>query len=351
MHPDGPAYDGPLISAYFRHLAHRGCRVVRFWLFEFFEGLELEQSEDTARTKITGLATDFQAHVQDMAHRAEAAGIQIYWTLFDAARVNNQFVESPLQLADAQLFHRLLEEVDFQQQFLENALRPLAILLEQLPNSSFGIDLMNEPEGRNGSLLKPALARVPRRVAWRKVMRYLKAAKQTIRAAGCSLPISVGCRHYKTVCWHRRQLDAVVDFYDFHRYNRSGKLPNWRRRRFGDKDCLIGEFGSSEAHLGPAVQRTHTEALLQQLKIKGYAGALLWRYDYFEPNFSLLAFSGEAEGETRRFDAATFEAFRTSFLSGAGTEQPLLAMDDPAWRARHEPAVWQTIQQFSAPIA
>ncbi len=348
LHPEGPAYDGELLSASFRHLAYRGCRVVRFWLFEFFEGLELDQTEAPERTKITGIAPDMLEHIADMLARAEAEGILIYWALLDAARANNRFALDPIQQTDALLLQRILIDTAFRKQFLQQGVAPLIEVLRQKPAATYAIDLMNEPEGRNGNPFKRKIPGVANSVPWKYVRQYLGDARQAIREAGFEGAISVGFRHYRTIRRHRDDLDALVDFYDFHRYNRSGNLPKWRPDRFGGKACIIGEFGTSRPQADGIEQREHAARLLKNARSKGYSGCLLWRYNFFESGFGLLDFRAENGSAGISPNRDTFEAFRTSFLAGTSPDLPLSAMDDPAWKHRHERPIWDAIQQARA---
>ena len=159
---------------------------------------------------------------------------------------------------------------------------------------------------------------------------------------------------------HQNDLSPHLDFYDYHAYNRSGKLKNYSDLGL-NKPCIIGEFGHqnwSSRHLG-WLGFVHTVSDRRQVKTggnfmknafnKGYSGCLIWRYSPVGDPNRILKVNKDASFKDSP-DPDAVQTFRRFFLSAAGSA-PTAEMDDTAWRAEHERRVWDAIRDFVSPLA
>ena len=70
-----------------------------------------------------------------------------------------------------------------------------------------------------------------------------------------------------------------MDFFDYHEYNDSGSLDSYDSLGI-DKPCIIGECGQGTKTWDDSIQKNANEAFMRNAWNNGYAGVLLWQYNY-----------------------------------------------------------------------
>jgi len=341
FHPDwGVAYDSELLDAYFRHLAHHGIKVVRFWAFEKLEGLVFSGLPASTASpgkwpnlpQVTHIDANLINNAGDIMEKAHEHGLEVYWCLLDGARASTKFPEDTV-------LREIISNGELRQTFIDNALVPFLTGLGSYKDHVFAIDLMNEPEGT--------------RLKWDSIRDYIGAVSAVVRGEG--FKCSVGFREKSTILKHQNDLNSHFDFYDYHAYNRSGNLKNYSDLGLS-KPCIIGEFGHQNwfsrylgwlgfAHSVDDDKQVNTgNNFMRNAYNKGYSGCLIWRYSPVgDPNRILKVNKDASPGDSP--DPVAVQAFRRFFLSAAGST-PGANMDDAAWRAMHERRVWDTIRDF-----
>lgn len=341
FHPDwGVAYDSELLDAYFRHLGHRGIKVVRFWVFEKLEGMVFSELPGPTMVPhrwsglplITHIDSNLINNVRDIMDKAHEHGLEVYWCLLDGSRASTRFPEDTI-------LRKIISNADLRQTFIDNALVPFLVSLAPYRDHVFAVDLINEPEGT--------------RLKWKYIRDYISAASAVVR--GEDFKCSVGFREKNTILSHQSDLNSHLDFYDYHAYNSSGKLEQYSSLGLS-KPCIVGEFGHKDwlarylgwlgfAHTVDDAEQNNTDSNFMRNAInRGYKGCLIWRYSPVgDPNRILKVNRDASPGDSP--DPAAIQAFISSFLSAAGST-PTVNMDDDDWKAEHERRVWDAIRDF-----
>lgn len=328
-------YDSQLIDGIFRHLAHRGIKVVRFWVFEQLEGINYE------KPNITGVDENLLEKVDDIMEKARKHNLELYWCIFDGARA------ASVEPWDDILKNIIANRKNMREIFIENILRPFLKTIKKNKDHIFAIDLINEPEGT--------------KLEWKYIKSYIEAAAETVHTTG--FKCSVGFQKVKTVKKYKNQLKPFLDFYDYHIYNHNGYVEEYSRLGL-DKPCIIGEFGhknsfpwslfrlikriwTAEDILADNEQYKTNHNLMINAKTKAYKGCLIWRYSPCGDPHRILKANKEAKPREPKdsFNPDVSQAFKESFLEAAGNS-PQMSMDDSAWTEKHERKVWQAIKSF-----
>lgn len=328
-------YDSHLIDGIFRHLAHRGIKVVRFWAFEQLEGIKFIEPN------ITGVDEILLEKVDDIMEKAKKHNLELYWCIFDGART-----------ASVNMWNNILKNIianreNMREVFIENVLRPFLETIKKNKNHIFAIDLINEPEGT--------------KLEWKYIKSYIEAAAQTVHAEG--FKCSVGFQKVKTIKKYKNHLKSYLDFYDYHIYNNNGYLEEYSELGL-DKPCIIGEFGHKDRFpwslcrlikrlwiagdtLADNEQYKTGHNLMINAKEKAYKGCLIWRYSPCGDPHRILKLNKAAKPTdyTNSFNPDVQQAFKDSFLEAAGSS-PVMSMDDSAWTEKHERKVWQAIKSL-----
>jgi hypothetical protein len=328
-------YDTHLIDGIFRHLAHRGITVVRFWVFEQLEGINFTEPN------ITGIDEILLERVDDIMEKAKKHNLELYWCLLDGARA------ASMNMWDNILKNIIANRENMRETFIEKVLRPFLETIKKNKNHIFAIDLINEPEGT--------------KLEWEYIKSYIEAAAETVHAEG--FKCSVGFQKVKTVKKYKNHLKSHLDFYDYHIYNNNGKVEAYSRLGL-DKPCIIGEFGYkarfpwsffrrvkrlwlSREMIADNAQYKTGHNLMINAKAKGYKGCLIWRYSPCGDGHRILKVNKAAKStdHAKSFNPDVNQAFKGSFLEAAGGS-PGMSMDDNGWTEKHERKVWQAIKSF-----
>lgn len=346
------AYDDQLLDGFFRHLAHRGMKVVRYWVFERLEGMIIQKFPPPPSPppapqvwpnpyasgnppRITGIKPNLKNNVRKVMDKAKAYNLELYWCLHNAWISN----KSDGDRLAREVLRYIIKNPITRQSFITNALQAFLACLSTKDSSGnylyknhvFAIDLINEPEGT--------------KLDWKYIKDYISAIAPVVSRHGFKW--SVGFQKKDTILKHKSDLQSLnIDFYDYHIYNSSGNLKPYSSLNL-DKPCIIGEFGHEDKKAKKSNTVSDDEQYETDKKFminaidKGYAGCLIWRYTPIEkgdPLSQRILKLGTGGNKP-------FNAFKKSFLSAAGSN-PTKNMNDPNWKADHERKVWQAIEEF-----
>ncbi|MGI9570308.1 MAG: cellulase family glycosylhydrolase, partial [Desulfobulbia bacterium] len=129
--------------------------------------------------------------------------------------------------------------------------------------------------------------------SWNEMRSFLKACASTIHRSDRSRLVSVGGGEYALQKGY--YLGLGLDFFDYHIYTDNVNLTpvqdirrKWFKRRLANRKelnapILIGEFGQNNgpnARSDDELQRRVTVDVFRNVKNKGYAGALIWSYEW-----------------------------------------------------------------------
>lgn len=253
-------YNGAGVDELLGILKSYGVRLARVWLFE--EGEGLVYGNDDA----IGLDEQFLTNLDDLVRRVASAGMQVYWTLFDANRAGAGADRITAPVLSDPLQARV---------FAENV---LPIVLPRIQQVAWAIDLCNEPEA---IVAEQSGNRTSTGWTWAAIQPSLLVLRDSVRRISPGVPVSIGSG------WHNdenvakgiyERLNLNLDFYDYHQYSSDGESPSDLPRRL-TKPVVIGEIGcvareSSDAEW-ERVQACIVKSI-EDLSLLGYRAAFLW---------------------------------------------------------------------------
>ena len=258
------------------NFSNSNIQIVRVWAFERFEGLKFDNNGN-----VIGIDDEFLINLGKVFNAANKNKISIYLCLFDTwsiyQKAPSQLVTSgkeqdyiKLQQTWKRLMKNLLENPVALEQFFTNALLPLLNSVAGYTNL-FAIDIMNEPEG---------LTTKDPTIKFSDIKNYIKLCANYIHSHSSRM-VSCGFQEYNTVRNNSVELAADLDFFDFHKYDKSGKLNTYRSTDFAGKPCLIGECGYPVGgQFEPSAAVITTANFLKNSNSLGYSGCLAWIEDY-----------------------------------------------------------------------
>jgi hypothetical protein len=267
------------LDAYFKDISLMNARVVRFWLFERFEGLKFDQEG-----KVTGIDDGMMNNIADVFHAARKHDLYLYLCLMDTWGVSAQHQEHLPRLNDMMLKEHIRKS------FIDNALKPFIADTRTDNKRIFAIDVMNEPEGMYVSLWRAD-------IEWQDIMTFIKECTIAIHE-NSRFKVSCGFQHYQTLMDNTDTLNDL-DFYDYHEYNDDGTLIPCQTLGL-TKPCIIGACGQKNEKYDDKIQSKAVEGFLKNAWKNQYAGCLVWNYNYkgYDVNdtdnrFSLIKSKGE----------------------------------------------------------
>ncbi|MBI3609829.1 MAG: cellulase family glycosylhydrolase [Nitrospirae bacterium] len=262
-----------LLRAYFSQIRNEfKCPIVRFWLFEGCEGLHF-----TGHT-LSGIDSAILENVDQVLNIAGQIGVYIYWCLLSSEPAKRDKPAHPGFERDKDIIRSANNPST--SPFLT---RVLPEFIRKIDNSQnvFAIDVMNEPEKYNR----------PGGLSWELIKQYIRATRDKIKELNPNIFVSCGSSGGG---WVNQEVQEVLqnytglglDFYDYHCYNNRGQLPMSFDQLYGeiprlDKPCIIGEFGQDDhSSWNDNLQRDVVNDFIKQTWHLGYAGCLVWNYNY-----------------------------------------------------------------------
>ena len=273
------------LDAYFKDISLMNARVVRYWVFERFEGIKFDQ-EGYA----TGIDDGMMNNIADVLHLARKYGLYLYLCLMDTWGVS---VHSQEHL---QRLNGMILQEPRRRSFIDNVLKPFVSDSRITSNRIFAIDVMNEPEGLYNSIWRAEME-------WPDIINFIKECTSAIHESS-KFKVSCGFQHYQTLMDNKDALNDL-DFYDYHEYNNDGTLVPYDSLGL-KKPCLIGECGQKDEKYDDKIQNKAVEGFLKNSWNNGYAGCLIWNYNYkgYEATdtnnrYSLITSKGEWRKATK----------------------------------------------------
>ncbi len=247
-HPEyGVLFNRDELDRQFADIESLRLTVVRIFVFEDLEGLEFD-----AKGYVKGVDPALIENFKTATGLAARHHLSLYLCM-----TNN--VEQTCRKLGKRNFVRDLRA---RQAYFLNALKPFVIAMRG--RAVFAIDLINEPE-------YDPMADYPPEV----VHSFLGDGAYVVHRADPRRKVSVGGSRVECL---PNYIGTGLDFYDFHRYSTEGELPAvWELGM--DRPVLLGEFSAEDKDawdddkLCSAVTK-----FLENVKNKGYAGALYWCY-------------------------------------------------------------------------
>jgi hypothetical protein len=231
-------------------LAARGVRLVRIWLFEDGEGVELD-----AEGYVTGVEATFVQNLRDLAELLRELRFRVYWVLLDANSVRRR---------DDAVTRSVLSEPKATSRFCECV---LAEVLPGVADLAWAVDLCNEPE-----------AMLSDDTGWADLQPALLELRRATSRALPGVPISVGSgyrEHRNIAAGVYDALGLDLDFLDFHSHGADGDPPA-ARAVAGGRPVVIGELGIPPVDAGPDMREAWLAG--QRRLLRTLRGVLAHRY-------------------------------------------------------------------------
>ncbi|MDH4257541.1 MAG: cellulase family glycosylhydrolase [Candidatus Aminicenantes bacterium] len=314
QHPEwGVAYDREHLKAYFLDMKAMGAHFVRIWLWENAEGLLFDDNG-----RVSGVHEIMWENLDDLMALAEEFDLPVYWCLISGlagigeerlqriAPVKDIFPWQNIGQLETLLNHthklsckerllsiqknlgfipsgirstplaNLMASAEARQAYIENALVPFISRYSGNPHI-FAIDIMNEPEA---DVAGPRGNWSDEGIDWDSMRTFIAQCTAAVHSTDPSRLVSCGSG------WHNEEnvrdgyyRGLGLDFYDIHVYRDDGWLPSSSSLNL-DKPCLIGEFGQRTDIWDDTLQNTADTQLMNNAWDLGYAGCLVWDYNY-----------------------------------------------------------------------
>jgi hypothetical protein len=291
-----------------RLTSRAGGRVLRVWLFEGFANPAIDWHR-AVRAPVAGAAPVLDPRVPANLERvlalAERHGVQLYVTLFTAnvAAPADEHRTAEGRTQRNRWWNVIHDKYTSGTHLRANVLAPVLEVLCRHPGAVFGIDLVNE--------VNAWVKHYWVQDGWTSVARFVRAWRSAIRAR-CAIPVTASLGHHTAVDdLTDLNLPAdAVDFYDFHLYNDSGRIPSaWSVRRVPGRTgrpVILGEFGQEATAVDDDLQARVTAAFLRAARENGLAAAFAWRLS-------------DLSGPERRMKALSYERPDGSMRPAYGT--------------------------------
>jgi hypothetical protein len=259
LYPEwGTAYNSTNMSNYLGDMKNMNLNVVRIWLMEDNEGLVFDSNG-----YVSGLQSIFLTNLDDLVlNIAPSKNIYLYLTLTGSLLNTPHF--------------NIVTDTTARNAYLNNAVAPI-IERYKGNNRIFAFDIMNECEsdiaGSDGNWGNTG-------TTWEIMRSFIKDNTTLIHSIDSSRLVtsSSGWHSYNNL--QKGYFYGLgLDFYDFHEYRDDGYLPDCSTLN-ADKPVILGEYGQSSSIRNDTTQNTAASNFLINVRDKGYAGSLIWCYDY-----------------------------------------------------------------------
>lgn len=274
-------FDENLVRTAFLKTREGGGSVIRLWLFEIMQGLELREGAP----RVVGLRADFLEHLERTLQIARETGVSVYLTLMDGNGMPAE--NSPRRDYYWNLLNELHGEGDA---FRERVLRPTLALATRYRDTIFALDLMNE--------IQAPIARHYWKDPWSGPRAWIQRHAEFVHAQSPWLKVtsSLGWEHAPKDLTRGLVSGLGLDFYDLHLYDDlpSGHVFVWTcdRARRDRVPILLGEFGQKTQGDDDSRQLLSTREFLKHAKSSCYRGVLAWRLDAAEKTWRFLREDG-----------------------------------------------------------
>jgi hypothetical protein len=259
QHPEwGVAYDPAHVDALLGLAQATGIRLLRLWVFERCEGLQLD-----ADGVVTGIDPTLLDNYDDFVrNRLPRYDVKVYFTLVGAATLDcTRTSVLPAGPARDALFTR--------------AFQPFIARYADSP-WVWGVDLMNEPE----AAVAGSTGNYGTGVSWTVMRDFLASGAALVRRTAPHLYVSAGSG------WHgaenvRAGLFSGLGFthLDWHAYEDDGALPTYASLQRHAR-VLLGEIGQAKQDWNDQLQASVLREMLATAVSEHYWGVLPWYLDH-----------------------------------------------------------------------
>ena len=274
--PESTDKNWATIASDFSTMHKQGVEVVRFYLFA--DGRS--EPKFDAHGYVTGIGSMFLPDLDRLLKIASDSKISLLLTLSDSS----MFLAYPNPENHGGGHASIILENSVQQSFMTKALKPILVHIEQSPYRSniVGIDLENEPEGVTAGFYGSG------GIGTAIMKAFLVEGAEYVHTYAKGVYVTVGSA---SPAWVSTWKGVGVDYYSAHYYpSMDGKdalagslppgngLPDYSTLGL-DRPCVLGEFPTNDTGYS-AADKKHFSTLwyLDQIKKRGYAGALGWSY-------------------------------------------------------------------------
>lgn len=262
LHPNWKCkYDSEHLATYLADMKRMHLNVVRVWLLEDLQGLVFDEDG-----LVSGLDPTFERNFEDMLHVAEEQQMALYLCLA------NNFMKTCQHLS----VRDIAGDPAGRNAYLKNAVRPLTKRCKGKP-CIFAFDIMNEPEQ---DIAGPTGNYTSKGISWEIMRRFIQANANAIHGADKTRLVTCSSGWCGTKNVAQGKFNGLgLDFYDFHVYSDNGTLPPVSTLNV-DKPVIVGEYGQNRKEVDYDLQANVARTLLRSAVQGGYAGTLIWRYDF-----------------------------------------------------------------------
>lgn len=259
------------VKATFRDQKAIGGSIVRLWIFENRQGMNLARYAP----QTSSVDQQMLKNIETINELAAAAGLRVYWTLLDG----NTMPGSSGEMRD--YFYNLLNnKYGEQDAFNKYAVLPVLEVLAKNPNAIYALDLMNEIQApiHNDYFTD----------SWNGPRRWMKTTRDFVKANAPWLRVT------SSSGWGWGQKDMVnglfsglgFDFLDIHIYDNRGDIARnsalCSRAQQDGIPLILGEFGQENKYIDDNLQVASTRGFLTNARNSCITAALAWRFDSTE---------------------------------------------------------------------
>jgi hypothetical protein len=238
---------------------------VKIFLFEGFQGLQFNE-----KGMVSGIDSTFERNLADIVQLAQEKDLYLYLCFANEfhPQAERGHVKNPEEDRQARVA------------YIEKAVKPIVRSLRG-KRWVFAFDVMAEPEQdiaeETGNYRKDG-------TTWEEMREFIKDNSFAIHSVDSNrlVTCSSGWHSWKDIADGRFN-NLGLDFFDFHAYSNDGQLPPIAELKV-DRPVILGEYGQDNDEKHPVVddnlQTRVAKAFLTNARDLGYAGALIWAYDY-----------------------------------------------------------------------
>lgn len=281
-HPDWDiSYSRAKAEVRFADIGRMDASVMRMWVFQNLSGVVFDKEGYASH-----IDPAFLENVKEAVEIANRNGVNCYLCILsNVADDHHKHCDcgNRIRMKD------IVRDREARAKFINNILVPFTDAFRNDPGV-FAFDVVNEPEyqiaGRTGNWTEEGYS-------WDEVRDFLKVCVSVIHRTDRKRLVSVGSGWH----WHENVMsglysDLGLDFFDYHQYKDDGDLvpvemirANLRRigapRREWTLPIFIGECGQhSKDKDDEELQRRAVVGFLNNGKSLGYAGVLVWSYEW-----------------------------------------------------------------------
>jgi len=274
--PESSSRDWSKIQADFNTMHEQGVEIVRMYIFA--DGRS--EPKFDSQGYVTGVGPMFYSDFDKMLKIAADCDISLVLTLCDSSMY--RFYPDPVTHGGGHA--RIVLENQAQQSFLKKALKPLLVHVANSPYKSTvnSIDLINEPEGCTAGFY--AAGGIGRGA----MKSFILVEAEYVHTYAPGVFATVGSA---TPTWVNTWKGIGLDYYCTHYYpDMDGRdvlagtlppgngLPQYSVLGL-DRACVLEEFATHDSDYNPVSKKPLSGRwYLDQIRARGYAGALAWSY-------------------------------------------------------------------------